>query len=104
MAEVAPPSLSYNPRDVIEKGEAVWEGYINDPGEVRAFMQEVVDAAERLAPKLRVHMRSNQQLMETVLTLTTTWSIIEKHLKPRERVKILKAVYEVLDRKGLLLE
>lgn len=103
-ADVSKAPMRYSPKEVLERGEAVWGGYVNDPQEVRAFMQEVVDAAERMATKLRTDFKSNQQLVNTVLMLTTTWGIVEKHLRPQEKARILRAVYEMLDRMGLLVE
>ena len=103
-ADIFVKSLKYKPSDVIERGEAAWDPYVNDPAEVRAFMQEVVDVAERHAPMFREHAKTNQRLIDMVLKMSTTWGLIEKHLTSKSKARILKAVYEVLDRKGLLLE
>ena len=92
-ADVFQKSLGYSPSEVQERGEAAWGSYVNDPGEVRAFMQEVVDVAERHAPMLKEHVKSNQQLVNMVLKLSTTWNLIEKHLSSSSKTRILKAVY-----------
>ena len=40
-----------------------------------------MDVAERHAPMLKEHVKSNQQLVNMVLKLSTTWNLIEKHLE-----------------------
>jgi hypothetical protein len=103
-ADIFMGKLKYSPAEVIEKGEAAWGSYINDPSEVRAFMQQVVDETERMARKIREHTESNQQLVSRLLMLSTTWSLIKKHLSSRNQARILKAVYDMLDRLYLLIE
>jgi len=101
--------LSYSPSDVIQRGEAAWGPYVNDPSEVRAFMQQIVDEVGHNAKNdaIRNHVRSkanpDQALIDTALKMSTTWGAIEKHLTPANRARILKAVYDGLVRKGLLL-
>jgi hypothetical protein len=95
---------TYSPDEAREKGEGS-SAYVNDPSEVRAFMQQIVDEVEHNAQDslLWEHLRQNRQgYLDTVLALSTTWSIIEKRLTPSNRARILKSVYEMLDRKGLL--
>lgn len=102
-SEEVEPSLSYDPGKVTVSGEGDWDKYVNDPTEVRAFMQEVLDVAERWAPRIRdMKVTDNPRMVKIILTMSTTWKVIEKHLNPRSKAKILKAVYEVLDRKGFL--
>lgn len=103
-ADIFATKLQYNPQEVLDKGEAAWGPYVNDPAEVRAFMQQVVDETERMARKIRTHVPSNQRLVDMVLRLSTTWSIIEKHLNSRNKARILKAVYDMLEREDLLIE
>jgi len=103
-ADVFVKGLKYSPSDVLERGEAAWGPYVNDPSEVRAFMQEIVDQTERMARKLRPHAKTNRRLVDMILKTSTTWGLIEKHLNPRNKTRILKAVYDNLDREGLLLE
>lgn len=99
---------AYSPQDVRERGEAAYGPYINDAGEIRAFLQQVVDEVVHHAKDegLREHFRRdrspNRALVDIVLTLSTTYSLIDKHLTPSNRARILKAVYEALEREGLL--
>lgn len=95
---------TYSPAEVREKGEEVWDSYVNDPMEVRAFMQEIVDQATDFArryPDIKTRM-DPQEWVGVLLTMSTTWGIIEKHLSSVGRRKILKALYSELAREGLL--
>ena len=85
----------------VEK-DPVAPAYINDPSEVRAFMQEIVDQTEHAAKVIAPHVKSNQDLMDKVLLLSDTWGIIEKSLSRSNRAKILKAVYTNLERVNFL--
>lgn len=80
--------------------------YVNDPGEVRAFMQQIVEEVSRGFQKLRDYAerqgKGNRELIDLALKLSTTWKGIEKHLSASNRAKILKAVYNGLDEAGLL--
>jgi len=78
--------------------------YVNDPKEVRAFMQQVVDEVVRMAKKdmIRDHVKTDRALVDLCLQLSTTWMAIDKHLLSSNRAKILKAVYDGLDKEGLL--
>jgi hypothetical protein len=106
--------LTYSPSQVLEQhDDATMRLYLNDPAEVRAHMQQVVDeviqtTASPLAPNLRENAakkpNSNRAYVELLLKLSTTWGIIEKHLTPRNRALILKAVYTELDRTNSLLD
>lgn len=93
--------IEYSPSDVIEQGEKAWGPYVNDPNEVRAFMQQVVDEVVRSAGKIKSHF-SGQKLVEVALKMSTTWSLVGKHLNPSNKAKILKAVYLGLDEAGLV--
>lgn len=93
--------IEYSPSEVMDKGEEAWGPYVNDPNEVRAFMQQVVDEAVRSADKLKSHF-SGQKLVNMALRMSTTWSLINKHLNPSNAAKILKAVYVGLDEAGLV--
>lgn len=83
--------------------------YINNPSEVRAFMQQVVDEVPRYAKMPAIRERAltkpnpNQELIAFALRLSTTWKLIEQYLTPVNKAKILRAVYEYLDRMELLL-
>jgi len=102
--------LHYSPSEVREKGEAAWGSYINDPVEVRAFMQEIVDDVLRMAKRESIRDHASEQpnpnraLIEIGLKLSTTYNTIAKHLSPRNHNLILKAVYDALDRTNLLLD
>jgi len=102
-ADIFMKEIGYDPQDVLNRGEAAWGLYVNDPAEVRAFMQQIVDETERMAGKIRDHAKSNQHLIGIVLKTSTTWKLIEKHLTLKNKARILKSVYEALDRQGLLL-
>lgn len=78
--------------------------YVNDPQEVRAFMQQVVDEAVKGARHLRSHAKSNQWLINYSLRMSTTWKIIEPDMTHANKAKILKAVYEAFEKEGLLLD
>jgi len=75
--------------------------YVNDPHEVRAFMQQIVDETVRMAHKLSEHM-SGTKLVDSSLRLSFTWSNIEKDLNARSRKLILTAVYQAFSDDGLL--
>lgn len=77
------------------------KSYVNDPKEVRAFMQQVVDETVRMAHKLKEHM-NGRQLVDTSLRLSFTWSAIEKDLNARSRKLILTAVYQAFSEAELL--
>lgn len=69
------------------------KAYYNDPVEVRAYMQQIVDEVQnptylRLLPSLGVMK---------VLRLSPTWKGIEKHLTSSNRKKIMKSVYQSLE-------
>lgn len=78
------------------------DAYVNDPQEVRAFLQQVVEEVVRMAGKLAPHARSSQHLVDICLKTSTTWSAIEKDLQPRNRARILRAVYVALEEQGLV--
>jgi hypothetical protein len=102
--------LDYSPSEVKERGEAAYGPYVNDASEVRAFLQQIVDEVTNHAGNetLREHFRGgpnpSRALVDAALSLSTTWSLIEKHLTSSNRVRILKAVYEALARGDLLNE
>lgn len=91
-----------------EYSDAEYARYINHPSEVRAWMQQVVDETMSAARIEAIRNRAqrkpnpNQELVNLALRLSATWTMIEKHLTPSNRAKILKAVHHNLDRLGLL--
>lgn len=81
------------------------KAYVNDPKEVRAFMQQIVDEVERYAQLelIRNHAKGdNHKLIDMALKLSTTWREINKLWTPANRAKILKAVYTTLAQRELL--
>lgn len=77
--------------------------YLNDPSEVRAFTQEIVEQATRgFRHTLRMTGWTLQKRVEFALRFSDTWQMIEKDLTPANRAKIFKALYQELDRSGLL--
>jgi len=87
----------------LQDGETVVEHrgkYINDPMEVRAFMQQVVDEVLRYVRKLA--SLPEKKRLTTALRLSTTWSLLKDDLTQRNKKLILKAVYTALQDEGLL--
>ncbi len=78
--------------------------YINDPKEIRAFMQQVVDEVLRYAttPMIRDNAKNPKHLIDLSLKLSTTWKAIDPHLTRANRSRILKAVYGALSQEGLV--
>jgi hypothetical protein len=107
--------LTYSPKEVMEKGEAAWGPYINDPSEVRAFMQQIADEVIHNVGKsdqMHVMLREraekdphpNQKLLHYALLLSTTWKVIEDHLTPKNKATILKGVYDRMEQAKLLFD
>lgn len=87
------------------------KSYYNDPKEVRAYMQQVVDEVLSFGGKRQnvdkmlklfgpENERGRQRGVEVLLKNTETWSEVEKHLNFTNRKKILKAVYRALVDEG----
>jgi len=88
-----------------EKQEVTDEtAYINDPLEVRAWMQQVVDDVVRAYrnPMLVNHFKDPHKLLAIALKMSTTWSLVVSKLTRLNQNKILKAVHDALSREGLL--
>lgn len=85
-----------------------FKAYINDPKEIRANMQEIVDQAIEFAttnsrwPKLVKMMGSPNKAFGTVLNNSTTWSTIKGDLTPANRKKIMQAVHTAFRDEGLI--
>lgn len=99
--KAGPASGAYVPDDIA--------AYYNDPKEVRAYMQQVVDEVLRYGSKrknlekvLELFKGPRQRGIEVILKNTETWPEIEPHLTDANKAKILKAVYRALDDEGLL--
>jgi hypothetical protein len=77
--------------------------YVNDPAEVKAFMQQIVDETVGSGTKLQEHFRGNpRKLIDMSLRMSTTWKLIEKNLTARNRNVILSAVYSAFSEEGLV--
>lgn len=75
------------------------EAYYNNPSEVRAYMQEVVDEVEgnlKHWAKLQGAFGPGKGL-EYMLKLSPTWKDISPHWTERNRRLVIKAVAQVLD-------
>jgi hypothetical protein len=74
--------------------------YYNEPGEVRAYMQEVVDeASERFRhwDKLVRISPTKAKAVDYLLGTSSTWSEVSPHWTPRNKQLVLKAVVQALD-------
>jgi len=69
--------------------------YYNQPHEVRAYMQEVVDRAVEMAPKLSTKFHG-QELIKYVLLTNQPWKDMEPHLTDANKKKVIQAVYSAL--------
>ena len=80
--------------------------YYNQPHEVRAYMQQIVDHALSMAdaptPKKR-YPKPNDYVMFLIRT-SDRWQRIEPHLSEANKHLIMKAVYQALDEAGKLPE
>jgi len=68
------------------------EKYYNEPAEVRAYMQEIVEEVRGYFPAIYEH-RGRRDAMKYSLKLSETWERIEPHLTRRNKNKILSAVW-----------
>ena len=81
------------------------ERYHNHPGEVRAFMQGVVDEALNAGKKLKEHFKGNaRRLIDMSLRMSETWKLTAPHMTAANRKKILTAVYTAFEQEGLFGE
>jgi len=79
-------------------GQREFVAYYNDPMEVRAFMQMVVDEARQIGPRLRFPRGASPRFyVEAVLRQSPTWTTIEPHLRRENYRRILKAVVTALE-------
>lgn len=88
-----------------EKQEVTDEiAYLNDPLEVRAWMQQIVDDVLRTFknPIITNHVKDPRRILDMALRMSTTWGVVQEKLTPQNRNKILKAVHDALVREGLL--
>jgi hypothetical protein len=75
--------------------------YVNDPKEVRAFIQQIVDEVVGNSKHLKSHFQG-RKLVDMLLRMSTTWTLIEKDLRANSKKLILTAVYQALQDEGLL--
>jgi len=87
------PTPKETTRHVKTEDELDQREYYNDPGEVRAYMQEVVDQVLSVLPKMREAFDENEAV-EYALKASPTWREIRPHLNRRNSARILKAVYQ----------
>jgi len=79
-------------RHVMTPEEMDLEKYYNRPGEVRAYMQEIVDEVRRYFPKIYRHF-GRQEGLHLALKTSETWKRIQQYLNRRNRNRILNAVW-----------
>jgi hypothetical protein len=101
-ANVWPYKMTYSSAAVRAAASLPAE-YINDPDEVRAWMQQVVPDARRYAKiLLKAGPIDRQSLIELALKLSTTWEMVSPLLTPANEARIRRAVYQDLAERDLL--
>ena len=98
-ADIHGPGLGMSEAEAHDNDAA----YYNNPSEVRAYLQEVVDEVEqraRLFPKLKA--RFGERAIGMLLNMSTTWTNASPHWTAANRQKVLKAVYQALESSGVL--
>lgn len=77
--------------------------YYNHPGEVRAFMQTIVEETVTMGRRLHEHMQgNNKRLIEMCLKTSDTWKVVGEKVNAQNRNKIMKAVYTAFEQEGLI--
>lgn len=83
--------------------------YYNDPVEVRAYMQEVVNEIlsfggkrENVKKVLKLFRKSREQGVEVLLKNSDTWHEIKPYLTFQNRKRVMKNVYQALVEEGLV--
>lgn len=90
-------------RMTVDDARSDLDTYYNDPGEVRAFMQEVVDevlqsrGAELWAAGKFQELFGISKGFEYLLKMSQTWRDISPHLTERNKRLVIKAVAQALD-------
>lgn len=73
------------------------EVYYNNPSELHAFLQEVVDqTSDRFAYYEKFKKHFGQRAFTTLLNLSDTWKEVSPHWTEKNRQKVIKAVYQAL--------
>lgn len=77
--------------------------YYNDPAEVRAYMQQIVDdVMERRGNPMFSKIKRTRPLLLSMIRNSPIWKQISPYLTPQNRNLILKAVYTVAQDRGFL--
>jgi len=79
--------------------------YFNDPGEVRAYMQEIADQVIEFVSKNRStlsRIASSNKIVQWAIKSSETWQNIKDELNLKNRKLIIKAVYTALQDAGLI--
>lgn len=82
------------------RGQQGGAAYYNDPAEVRAYMQEVVDEVQQHRPDSRARLAEAfgaGKGMTYLVRLSTTWREIEPHLTEKNKRKIILAVVKAME-------
>ena len=71
--------------------------YYNNPSEMHAYMQEVVDqVSNRFVHYEKLRSRFGQKALGMLLNMSDTWIRVSPYWTERNRQKVLKAVYQAL--------
>jgi hypothetical protein len=76
--------------------------YYNQPEEVKAYMQQIADHVQDIAPAHRAKLVAwgTSRAVTFLLKQSNTWNEIQKYLTPKNRKKIKKGVVTVLQDMG----
>jgi len=69
--------------------------YYNDPAEVRAFMQEIVEDIRKQYPRMR-KVFSEREALGYAIKVSDTWEQVWVHLNRKNRQKLLSAVWKTV--------
>jgi hypothetical protein len=72
--------------------------YYNNPAELHAFMQEVVDqVSQRFIHYEKLEKRFGQKALGMLLNMSDTWGKVSPYWTERNKQKVLKSVYQALE-------
>jgi hypothetical protein len=72
--------------------------YYNDPSELRAYMQEVVDeASDRFKHYEKLKRNFGSRGFGMLLNMSKVWQEVSPHWTPRNQQKVMKTVYQALE-------
>ena len=86
---------------VLSEEEMDLDEYYNEPAEVRAFMQEIVDEVILNFPKMRKRFERKDSL-RYALKMSDAWKRVGPYLNRRNRKKVLGAVWKALESEGMI--